>query len=61
MDLVIYTLRSIAYVIAEPFLMVTLFILGLVLFKKNRRVTAMQRMITVSYTHLEHLQLLGWL
>ena len=45
MDLVIYTLRSIAYVIAEPFLMVTLFILGLVLFKKNRRVTAMQRMI----------------
>ena len=45
MDLVIYTLRSIAYVIAEPFFMVTLFILGLVLFKKNRRVTAMQRMI----------------
>lgn len=45
MELVVYTLRSIAYVIAEPYLMMTLFILGVVLYKKNRKITAMQRMI----------------
>ncbi|MDD6794114.1 MAG: signal protein PDZ [Clostridiaceae bacterium] len=45
MDLVMYTLRSVAYVIVEPSLMVMLVALGIVFYMKNRKLTAMQKMI----------------
>ncbi|MBD7911111.1 MULTISPECIES: PDZ domain-containing protein [Clostridium] len=45
MDLIIYTLRSVAYVIVEPSLMIMLIILGIVFYSKNRKLVAMQRMV----------------
>ncbi|MGG7178229.1 signal protein PDZ [Clostridium paraputrificum] len=45
MDLVLYTLRSVAYVIVEPSLMLILVLLGVMFFIKNRRLVVMQKMI----------------
>lgn len=45
MDLILYTLRSVAYVIVEPSLMVILILLGVMFFIKNRKLVVMQRMI----------------
>lgn len=45
MDLVMYTLRSVAYVIVEPSLMIMLLILGILFYLKNRKLVAMQKMI----------------
>jgi hypothetical protein len=45
MDLVMYTLRSVAYVIVEPSLMIMLIILGIIFYSKNRKLVAMQKMI----------------
>ena len=45
MNLIIYTLRSLSYVITEPSLMIILILLGVVFYFKNRKIVAMQRMI----------------
>jgi len=45
MDLVMYTLRSVAYVIVEPSLMIMLLILGILFYLKNKKLVAMQKMI----------------
>ena len=45
MDLVMYTLKSVAYVIVEPSLMVMLLILGVLFYLKNKKLVAMQKMI----------------
>ncbi|PRR84283.1 PDZ domain-containing protein [Clostridium vincentii] len=45
MDLVMYILRSVAYVIVEPSLMIMLVVLGLLFYLKNRKVVSMQKMI----------------
>lgn len=45
MDLIMYTLKSVAYVVVEPTLMLILILLGVMFYLKNRKVTAMQQMI----------------
>lgn len=45
MNLIVYTLRSLSYVITEPSLMIILLLLGIVFYTKNRKIVAMQRMI----------------
>lgn len=45
MDLIMYTLRSISYIIVEPSLIMVLVILGVMFYLKNRKIVAMQRMI----------------
>lgn len=45
MNLVIYTLRSLSYVITEPSLMIVLVLLGVVFYGKNRKIVTMQKMI----------------
>lgn len=45
MNLILYTLRSLSYVITEPSLMIILVLLGVVFYIKNRKIVAMQRMI----------------
>lgn len=45
MDLVMYTLRSVAYVIVEPSLMIMLLVLGILFYLKNRKLVIMQKMI----------------
>lgn len=45
MDLVLYTLRSIAYAIVEPSLAFILISLGLISYIKNKKIAIMQRMI----------------
>lgn len=45
MDLIMYTLRSLAYVIVEPTLIIMLILLGLVFYNKNRKLVMMQKMI----------------
>jgi len=45
MDLVMYTLRSVAYVIVEPSLMIILLVLGILFYLKNRKLVLMQKMI----------------
>lgn len=45
MDLLIYSLRSVAYVLVEPSLIFILIMLGIVLYSRNRKVSIMQRMI----------------
>ena len=45
MNLIMYTLRSVAYVIVEPSLMLILILLGVMFYMKNKKVTAMQQMI----------------
>lgn len=45
MDLIMYTLRSLAYVIVEPTLIIMLILLGLVFYNKNRKLVLMQKMI----------------
>lgn len=45
MNLIVYTLRSLSYVITEPSLMMILVLLGIVFYTKNRKIVAMQRMI----------------
>ena len=45
MDLIIYTLKSVAYVMVEPSLIFILILLGVMFFIKNRKLVAMQKMI----------------
>jgi len=45
MDLVMYTLRSVAYVIVDPSLMIMLLILGILFYLKNKKLVGMQKMI----------------
>lgn len=45
MDLIMYTLRSLSYVIVEPSLIIMLIILGVIFYGKNKKLVAMQRMI----------------
>lgn len=45
MSLIMYTLRAVLYVIVEPSLMLTLVLLGIMFYMKNRKITAMQKMI----------------
>lgn len=45
MSLIMYTLRAVSYVIVEPSLMLTLILLGIMFYMKNRKITAMQQMI----------------
>ena len=45
MNLIIYTLRSLSYVITEPSLMIVLILLGVIFYTKNRKIVAMQKMI----------------
>ncbi|MDS0526223.1 PDZ domain-containing protein [Clostridium sp. SHJSY1] len=45
MDLIMYTLRSLSYIIVEPSLIIMLIILGVIFYSKNKKLVAMQRMI----------------
>lgn len=45
MDLVLYTLRSVAYVMVEPSLVFMLILLGIMFYSKNRKLAVMQKMI----------------
>lgn len=45
MDLIIYTLRSLAYVIVEPSLLIMLILLSGMFYLKNKKIVAMQKMI----------------
>ena len=45
MDLIMYTLRSISYIVVEPSLIIMLILLGIVFFMKNKRLAVMQKMI----------------
>lgn len=45
MNLIVYTLRSLSYVITEPSLMIVLVLLGVVFYTKNRKIVTMQKMI----------------
>lgn len=45
MDLVLYTLRSVAYVLVEPSLVFILILLGIMFYSKNRKLAVMQKMI----------------
>lgn len=45
MDLVLYTLRSVAYVMVEPSLVLVLILLGIMFYSKNRKLAVMQKMI----------------
>ncbi len=45
MNILMSTLRAIAYALTEPYLVVFLIILGFILYRKNKRITVMQRMI----------------
>lgn len=45
MNILIYTVRSIAYALTEPYLLVLLVIMAFVLYRKNTQTTVMQRMI----------------
>ncbi|MBM7833900.1 PDZ domain-containing protein [Clostridium sardiniense] len=46
MDLVLYTLRSLAYIIIEPSLLLILVILGVMFYLKNKKLAFMQKMVT---------------
>lgn len=45
MSLIIYALRSLSYVIVEPSLLIILILLGVIFYRKNRKIVAMQKMI----------------
>lgn len=45
MDIAIYTLKSVAYSLTEPSLVIVLIILGFVLYTQNKKTTVMQKMI----------------
>jgi len=45
MNLIVYTLRSLSYVITEPSLMIILIFLGIVFYTKNRKIVTIQKMI----------------
>lgn len=45
MDIAIYTLKSVAYTLTEPSLVIILVILGFVLYTQNKKTTVMQKMI----------------
>lgn len=45
MDIAIYTLKSVAYTLTEPSLVIVLIILGFILFTQNKKTTVMQKMI----------------
>ncbi|SFU29370.1 hypothetical protein SAMN04487886_100329 [Clostridium sp. DSM 8431] len=45
MNLIIYTLRSLSYVITEPSLMIVLVLLGVLFYGKNRKIVTMQKII----------------
>lgn len=45
MELILYALRSLSYVIVQPSLLIMLFILGLLFYFKNKKVATMQKMI----------------
>ena len=42
MDLIIYTLRAVAYAIIEPVHIITLIILGVIFYLKNKKISMMQ-------------------
>ena len=44
MELILYTLRSVAYAIVDPAHLIILVILGIMFYMKNRRVSIMQKM-----------------
>ena len=44
MDLVIYTLRSMAYAIVEPLHLVMLVVFGILFYLKNRKLVSIQKM-----------------
>lgn len=44
MDLILYTLRAVAYAIIEPAHIITLVILGVIFYFKNKKVSMMQRL-----------------
>lgn len=46
MNIALYTLRAIAELITDPLSLFTIFMLGVLLFRKNKKTTVMQRMIT---------------
>ncbi|WP_125154007.1 PDZ domain-containing protein [Clostridium rectalis] len=45
MNIIIHTLRVIAFALTEPYFVLFLFILAVILYKQNRKTSAMQRMI----------------
>ena len=45
MNILIYTLKSVAFALTEPYLVTLLIILALVLYRKNKKTTIMQKMI----------------
>lgn len=45
MNILLYTLKTVAYAITEPYLVVILFIMGFVLYRQNKKTTVMQKMI----------------
>lgn len=44
MDLIIYTLRAVAYAIIEPVHIITLIILGVIFYLKNKKISMMQKL-----------------
>lgn len=46
MNITLYTLRALAELITDPLSLFTMFMLGIVLYRKNKKTTVMQRMIT---------------
>ena len=45
MDLIIYTLKSLAYIMINPYLILVLIMLGIMFFMKNRKLVNMQKVI----------------
>lgn len=50
MNIALYTLRAIAELLTDPYSLFTIFILGVLLYRKNKKTTVMQRMITGEYS-----------
>lgn len=51
MNVAIYTLRSVAYAIIDPSLVIVLIILGIIFYNQNRKTTIMQKMIIGERLH----------
>lgn len=51
MNVAIYTLRSVAYAIIDPSLVIVLIILGIIFYNQNRKTTVMQKMIIGERLH----------
>lgn len=45
MDILVYTLKAVAYALIEPYLVVILAIMGFVLYRQNKKTAVMQKMI----------------